>query len=209
MQKSFIIFLLLCIGFTAESQTAADVFITLPEPLFLTLSENNRLDLIDLYQANQKAGVKNRLEDSCFLVKLTDDFMQIENGNNTFELFLLPMVNDSKIVCLIQTVCAPVCDSRLAFYTTNWKKLDTGIFISLADKSKFIKDDVDSKEQGVKNVLISLDIPFMKLHYDSEQQAMLQYYNTPQYLSEDDKEKVKSFLKESPVQYRWNRIRFE
>jgi hypothetical protein len=209
MRKSFIIFLWICTGFIAKSQTVADVFLTLPESAFLTLSENNRLDLIDLYKADQKAGVKNQLGDSCFLVKLTDNFLQMENGNITFELLLLPMVNDSKIVCLIQTLCAPVCDSQLAFYTTNWKPLDANIFISLADKYKFIKDEVDLEEQKVQNILISLDLPFMQLHYDLENQVLLQNYNTPQYLSEDDRKKVQPYLKESPIKYRWNRIKFE
>jgi hypothetical protein len=209
MQRSLIIILLICSSFTAKSQTVTDVFLTLPEPLFLTLSENNKLDLIDLYKANQKAEVKNLLEDTCTLVKLTDNFLQIENGNSTFELLLLPMVNDSKIVCLIQTLCAPVCDSQLAFYTTNWKKMDANIFFSLADKSRFIKDDTDVEEQTTKNTLISLDVPFMQLHYDVENQVLLQYYNTPQYLSEYDKKKVKSYLKDSPIKFRWNQVKFE
>jgi hypothetical protein len=41
-------------------------------------------------------------------------------------------INDSKIVGLIQTVCAPVCDSYLEFYTTAGKKLHTTAFNSRA-----------------------------------------------------------------------------
>jgi hypothetical protein len=44
------------------------------------------------------------------------------------ELFILPMINDSKIVGLIQTVC----DSYPEFYTTVEKKLRTTAFNSRA-----------------------------------------------------------------------------
>jgi hypothetical protein len=119
------------------------------------------------------------------------------------------MVNDSKVVCLIRTVCAPACDSNLEFYTIGWKKLNAEVLITPADKKQFMKDGVDPNEQKVRNALIPLDISLMQFHYDSGSRRLLQYYNTPQYLSADDREKVMPYLKDAPVVFKWNQTRFE
>ena len=205
----FIIFLLSATIRLVQGQTISELFVKLPESAILSLTVSDRLDLIDLYKAGEKATVKNRFEDSCSMLCLTDDYLQIQIGKNTMELFLLPMINDSKIVGLIQTVCAPVCDSYLEFYTTAWKKLATSVFITFADKYDFLKDGVHPEDEKVKNALIPLDISLMKLHYDPELQEIQQFYTAPDYLSETDRAQVLPYLIESTKRFKWNQIRFE
>jgi len=210
--KSRIIFSILLLSAVirlAHGQTAAELFVKLPDPTLLPLSESDRLDLIDLYKSGEKATVKNRFDDSCSLIHLADDYLQIQTGKNTMELFLLPLINDSKIAGLIQTVCAPVCDSYLEFYTIHWKKLATSAFITYANKYDFIKEGVQLEDEQVKNALIPLDIFLMQLHYDPDTRELQQTYTTPDYLSEPDRARVKPYLKETPVRFRWNRMRFE
>jgi hypothetical protein len=212
MMKSKILFTVLLLGVTIYSiqgQTISELFVKLPQSAFLPLTVSDRLDLIDLYKSGEKATVKNQLEDSCSILRLTDDYLQIQISKNTLELFILPMINDSKIIGLIQTVCAPVCDSYIEFYTTAWKKLAAPAFISLAGKNDFLKDSAHVDREEVKNALIPLDISFMQLHYDPEKQELQQYYTTPEYLSEPDRAKVKPYLKETPKLFKWNLIRFE
>ena len=211
MMKLKIIFILFFISAAVrfvQGQTINDLFTKLPES-FLPLDVSNRLNLISLYKADDKASVKNHFGDSCSILRLTDDYIQVRTGKNTMELFLLPMINDSKVIGLIQTVCAPVCDSYLEFYTTAWKKLSTSVFISFADKYDFLNDGLDLEEEKVKNALIPLDISLMRLHYEPEKQEMYQYYTTPDYLSGDNRVKVTAYLKESPKQFKWNLTRFE
>jgi hypothetical protein len=73
----------------------------------------------------------------------------------------------------------------------------------------FIKDGVNLDEQETRNALVSLDISLMQFRYDPDNHEMLQYYNTPQYLSADDKAKATPYLKDSPVAFEWNHTRFE
>jgi len=202
--------LLLNISFRLmQAQTASELFVTLPEPALLPLTASDRLDLIDLYKSGGKSITKNQLGDSCSLLRMTDDYLQMQTGDNTIELFILPMINDSKVVGVIQTVCAPVCDSSLDFYTTTWKKLTTSVFIKLAGKNDFLKEGVQSEDEIVKNALIPLDISLMRLHYVPENHELQQYYTTPDYLSETDRVKAMSYLKDSPKVFKWNLTRFE
>ena len=205
----FTIFLFCAAISLLQGQTAAEMFIKLPESAFLPLTVANRTDLISLYKAGKNATVKNRLDDSCYLLRLTDDYLQIRAGNNTMELFLLPMINDSKTVGLIQTVCAPACDSHLEFYTTAWKKLSTPTFITLAGKYDFLKEGIRPEDEKVKNALIPLDISLMQLRYDPDNRELQQYYTTPDYLSEPERAGIKPYLNEVPKRFKWNFVRFE
>jgi hypothetical protein len=190
-------------------QTAAELFVKAPDPALLSLTVSDRLDLIDLYKEGKTARVKNNFDDSCSILRLTDDYIQIQTGKNTTELFLLPMINDSKIIGLIQTVCAPVCDSYLEFYTTSWKKLTASVFVTFADKYYFLKEGVQLEDEKVKNALIPLDISLMQLHYDPDNKELQQYYTTPNYLSETDKIQAMKYLKDTPKLFKWNLVRFE
>ena len=203
-------FLLLSVVFrSVQAQTISELFLKLPEPALLTLTASDRMDLIDMYKAGEKAAVRNLIGDSCSILRMTNDYLQIRIGKNTMELFLLLMINDSKIVGLIQTVCAPVCDSQLEFYTTSWKKLSASVFITFAGKNDFLKEGINPKDENVKNALIPLDISLMRLHYEPEKQELHQYYTTPEYLSEAEKEKVMPYLSGAPKILKWNQTRFE
>jgi len=205
----FIVFLWGLATYPIQGQTASELFVTLPESALLPLTVSDRLDLIDLYKAGEKATVENRFDDSCSILRLTDDYLQIQTGKNTVELFLLPMINDSKVVGLIQTVCVPVCDSKLEFYTTSWKKLSASVFITFADKYDFLKEGVRPEDEKVKNALIPLDISLMQLHYDPDNRELQQYYTTPDYLSETDRAKAEPYLSKTPKRFKWNLTRFE
>jgi hypothetical protein len=181
----------------------------MPEFLSLTLTETNRLELVELYKGGLPAAVENLMGDSCFLTRMTDDYLQIREGESSLEIIVLPMINDSKVVCLIRTFCAPFCDSYLEFYTVNWKKLNNNMLITPAEKKQFIKAGVNPDEQKVRNALIPLDISLMQFRYDPDSRELLQYYNTPQYLSADDRENAAPYLNDMPLVFKWNQIRFE
>jgi hypothetical protein len=207
--RTSILFLFACLPFLLPAQTVEKVFTSMPKSMLPTLTEINRLELTELYKDGLTAAVENQMGDSCFLVRMTDDYLQIQEDKSSLELIVLQMVNDSKVVCLIRTVCAPACDSHLEFYTVHWKKLNADVFITPAGEKQFIKDGINLNEQKVRNALIPLDISLMQFRYDPDRHRLLQYYNTPQYLSANDREKAAPYLKDAPVVFKWNQTRFE
>jgi hypothetical protein len=121
--KKLLLFFIISISSTIHAQTVREVFVSALSPELLLLSTNNRLDLLDLYENGKDAAVKNVFGDEVSLKRLTDDYLQIQSGNSTTELFLLTMINDSHLIGLIQTVCAPACDSYLEFHFDPEKQL--------------------------------------------------------------------------------------
>jgi hypothetical protein len=184
-----------CMLISAEAQTIKEIFITIPDVTLLPLSADHRMDLVDLYTEGLEAAVQNSFGDTVVLNHLTDNYLSIQSGNATTEIFLLTLVNESQIIGLIQTICAPVCDSRLEFYTPKWKTLDTDLFISLEDKSWFTGTDAGFPV---------LDITLMEFHFDTKKQCLLQTYNTPGYANPE----IMQPLRTKTRIYQWNGIRF-
>ena len=51
------------------------------------------------------------------LKKLTDDYLFLQTtGSSSMEMKLLPLNDSVKVICVINTVCGPVCDSEISFF---------------------------------------------------------------------------------------------
>jgi hypothetical protein len=193
----------------ALAQTAEELFLTLPASLSPAWTDTNREELVILHRAGQRASVVNRFGDTCFLARLADDCLRLEEGSSSMEIIVLTMINESKTVCVIHTVCAPVCDSRVEFYTIGWKKLCSAAFLTPVGEAHYRRNGTDICGQDARNALSTLDISLMEFRYDPLNRALLQYYNTPEYLSVADKERAMTWLRGEPVVFRWNQLRFE
>lgn len=210
-QRNYILILFTCLLCCSgiHSQNAAAYFASMPGDLIPELEPNRRKDLIDLYQDNQKAAIRNNLNGLAVLEKLSSDYLLLQTDSSRLEIILLTMINDSKMLCTIETRCAPVCDSRIAFYTVDWKKLDSNLFITPVNTSYFLKEDENASNPEFAAALTNLDIELMEFRYDPDTRSLAQIYNTPRYLANEEYKKVKPFLKEAPYVFRWKQIRFE
>ena len=208
MKKVALLFLGL-LSICCNAQDISSVFGNMPKDLILLVDSIQRQDLLDLYKNKASANIKDKLNGDVTLSALKEDFIELHSGNFSIQIALLKLVNDSKIIFLIQTVCAPVCDSQLSFYTTDWKPLDTSDFIFPANASWFIKDDADKTGEDFINASKSLDMDLMQFHFNPEKLELTQTYTTPQYLSKEDRKAIEPFLKQEPKVFIWEKMRFK
>ncbi len=199
-----IIFFFICLfsSFSfLHAQHMREVFGKMPETLFMTVDSIGKQDLMDLYSDNRSARIKDKLNDTCELKVFTEEYLRLENGKNSTEIILLPMINDSKVVCVIRTVCSPVCDSRIAFYTTEWRPLERDIFFTPASYFDFIDESTVEREG-----LIELkDMDLMEFRFNKD--VLIQSYNTPFYLDPQKRDKALTLVK-GPVTFRWDKTKF-
>ena len=204
MVNSRLKLLVLIIGcgfaFSLQAQTAKAVFFSLPETLLADLNTYGRMDLVDLYNAGLPAVVENSFGDTIVLEKLTPDYLRLNTGKGSLQIVLLKMINDSQLYFLIHSACAPVCDSRLEFYSPSWNRLRSDIFITPASSSFFVEENPASP---------SLDISLVQWVYEPETAVLQQIYNTPDYLGLDDRKTIQPFVKTRIKNYWWSGIRFE
>lgn len=195
---------------SAGAQDMADLFIKMPDASIIGLEDAWRKDLVDLYKAGKEAKLKNLMQGTSHMTQLTSDYMELQTSErSTIELKRLPLINNTYIICMITTVSAPAPDSRVDFFTTDWKKLpDTGLYIPVSAKD-FIRSDVDTTDATFHDIMAALDIALFRYRLSADALTLTAEYTTPQYLNEDMREKAKPFLKKKPKIYTWKTGRFE
>ncbi len=209
--KRFLVLLLVWMAVCgAKAQDMAPLFAAMPDALVPQLEDAWRKDLIDLYNAGKEAKLKNTMNGFSTLQKLTSDYLLLQvSDNSTIELKLLPLVNDTEIIGMITTVDGPVPDSRIAFYSTDWKPLDASGLFTPPVGHWFIKEGVEKNGEAYRHAVSMLDTDLVRYRFSPDAQTLTATYTTPLYLSEKDREKVLPYLRESPKVYSWRKFRFE
>ena len=149
--KSILINLLLLLSITTAGQTAGDLFRSMPSGLLPGVSEGNKTMLLVDSGNNSVPYALGEISK----IAHEKDFLQVRtSAAGDLQIKLLPLSDDSLIVCLIQTVCAGVCDSRISFFSTTWQELDQRMF--LPELSKEIFFNSSKKNSDNYNYAVSL-----------------------------------------------------
>ena len=106
--RRVIVTLLICVfalGMNAQDMTS--VFTAMPDQYIPQLEHAWRKDLVDLYTSGKESRLKNTMNGFSTLQKLTNDYLLLQTTErSTVEMKLLPLVNNTYVVCMISTVNA-------------------------------------------------------------------------------------------------------
>ena len=207
----FVVFLFLAsLVATLKAQKIEDYFVQMPNELVVQLEEAWRKDLVALYKSGQPATLENLMQGKSTLLKLTDHYMLLQSTErSTVELRLLPLANNAYIIGMVETVYAPVADSRVSFYTTAWQRVNTDDIFTPVAQDWFWKEDVDRLSLAYLNGSASLDLCLIKYSLSDENMILTAEYMTPLYLDEESRLHVSPLLKAEPKTYEWKSGRFE
>lgn len=195
--RTFILIMLAMSGLSAFSQTKAkDVFATAPDSIFPLLTTNNRLDCIDLIENNMKATVKNKLEQKAEMTALTDSYLQIKPCERS--VVEIKMLNDS-VFCLINTCLGPAPDSRISFFTHDWKPYKTTF--PMPHATDFWTSVPDSLARDANFAQRSLEgLLLIQISADKENTELTLTIQTSE-LSGKEKEIAQKYVQ--PLRFRW------
>lgn len=209
--KRYIFLLLFLTGFLSlHAQSMKEVFINMPDQYIPQLEVAWKKDLVDLYTSGKEARLQNTMNGYSHLQKLTDNYLLLKiTEKSTAEMKLLPLVNNTYIVCMVVTVNGPVEDSRIEFYSTEWEPLPSEDLFTSVSTNWFIKDDADQTSNAFNDAIARLDMDLVKYQLSPDNLQLTATYTTPSYLSSKEREKVLPFLKDSPKVYTWERSRFK
>jgi len=209
--KKFVFPLLLCLIFTAVSaQDITSVFLIAPDSVLFGLSAEEKDKLVANPEDTASVVVPATLYKNLKRLAMTDDYISLQTSSvGTLQIKLLPLVNNSKIICVVNTVCGKACDSRINFFTTDWMPLEnSGLFPSVS-KEWFIKPGTDRTTEDFKNAYAALDMTPVKMEISGNELSLTAYYDIQNYLSEDDYKKIQPYLIEEPKVYLWDKISFK
>jgi hypothetical protein len=188
----------------------ADFFIRMPDSFLPQLEDAWRKDLVELYQSGKPAVLENTMAGTSTLQKLTPDYLFLQTTErSSIEIRFLPLINNTLIACVITTVYAPVADSRVEFYSTEWQPLPASGLWKPAGMDCFIREDISRSDENLQEAMSYMDMELVHYQLDTDKLILEAKFTTLDYLSREEREKVKPFLKDTPIVYHWRETRFE
>ena len=191
------------------AQNMKSVFVAMPDSVTPLLTKVNREDCIDFLDSNMKAVVKNRFGNVAEMKVLTDDYVLMQTSEvGTLEMKLLPLADSTKVICMVKTVNVPVADSSIRFYTSDWsQQLDVKEFLQLPSMDAFFLPDDSLKDEAILTRK-KADMHLMKAQLSKEDTSLTFTYTTPDYLNEEDREKLSPHLRKESIVLRWSEGKF-
>ncbi|WP_455639524.1 DUF3256 family protein [Parabacteroides sp.] len=199
---------MIALGVKAQEMDA--LFISMPDQNIPQLENAWRKDLIDLYKSGKDARLKNTMNGFSSLDSLTANYMFLQvTDRSSIEMKLLPLVNNTEIICMVRTINGPVADSRIEFFTTDWQPLASSDLFTPVDADWFIKEGTDKGSNAFQDAASRLDMNLIQYKLSPADLTLTATYTTPLYLSREDRKKVTPFIKESPKVYTWEKSHFK
>jgi hypothetical protein len=204
MRKVLLIVVSVLCGISASAQDMKSVFIAMPDSITPLLTKVNKEDFVDFLDSNMKAEVKNRFDGTAEMKVLTEDYTLVQTSEiGTLEMKLLPVNDSTKVICMVKTVCASACDSDVRFYTSDWsKEFDAASLLQRPSADVFFLPNDTLSEEGVL-IRKKADMHLMKASLSKDVPTLTFIYTTPDYLNQEDKEKLLPHLRKEPVVLEW------
>lgn len=210
MKKIIFTFSLLLSIIYIQAQDIKSIIATVPDHIIFGLEASQK----DLLLANPGIDtvvvISTGLYEGMKRTSLTDDYLCIETSKtNSVQIKLLPLINDSKIICVAYTASGQFSDSKTEFYTTNWQQINTPDLFPAKNYEWFIKPGTDKSSNAYKNAIAALDMNPMKIILSGDKDEAFVYSEIEKYLSENDYKMLKPFLiDENHKTLEWDKIRF-
>ena len=205
--KRFIAISMLAFAFTMAC--AADLrtlFIDMPDSIMPTLTKSDRMDFLDFMDYGMKAKAQNKLGGESEMTLLQENKLTVktsESGQLDMALF---RKNDGKgLICIIRTATARYADSRISFYTEDWKPVPLKGLIELPQFDDYLTKEAlkaDSLDYFKKRSML-------RLQSITPVDGALEFrYTSLDYIGEDA-ERYKTWFKPAPIRYIWTGKRFK
>ena len=109
---------------TMMAQQVCKMWVNMPTSVAGALEKSGRQELLDLKQMKKTAAIAGPLGEKCSIDTLTADFLSVRmNDVYTLQMKMLPTSSGDSLLCLVQTYAGPQPESRIAFYSPDWKAL--------------------------------------------------------------------------------------
>lgn len=122
------------------------------------ISQNQRLDLIDLYRNNLPAHTATAMGDTLRLITLQPTYMHLRTSKaSTIEMKIIGSGKRSLYV-VINTIESPTAHSHIDIYNSQWEKLDPDKYLTLPTVATFFNNNTPPTDEQLSQV----KLPFIQ-----------------------------------------------
>jgi Protein of unknown function (DUF3256). len=121
---------------------------------------------------------------------------------------LLDSIQGEKILAVIKTVCAPACDSEIAFYNTVWQKISGNNMFVKPSAKEFLNDSVLANDSLSNELAMIIDLDFANMTFVDGKAEVSVTVPLEELLPELEYKYVKPYIRQTPIIYEWKGGRF-
>lgn len=198
MRKLLLGLCLAAMPITMMAQQVCKMWVSMPASVAGALEKSGRQELLDLKQMKKTAAIAGPLGEKCSIDTLTADFLSVRmNDVYTLQMKMLPTSSGDSLLCLVQTYAGPQPESRIAFYSPDWKALSMPQMHLDVDLQR-----PDTMSEGDFNKLQALFDPKLVSFSLSPSSAELVVALSPAAISEEEKANIKRLKLQNKLN--WN-----
>lgn len=198
-------------GFISVSaQDISSVFLTMPDNIIAGLESDQKYTLVSKVADTAHVKVQTAIYENIERTAFSENFIALKTSEaGTTQIKLLPLINDSKIICVIKTVKGRSADSRISFYTTKWIPITQSNLFPARTINWFIKPNVDRSNQDFTNAIAMADILPMSMTISDKDNSVSVVFNIADYLNKEDYKRLQPFLTEQPKIFAWDKVSYK
>ena len=149
MRKTILLTLAVAaVALPVSARTAADFFVEAPRSVLPLVEGNTRLDMLDYFRYGSPTPSANVFDGQALVTAESEGAVSYElTRNATGQLAVIPAGRDT-LLMVITTVATPAPDSRVEFFTSDWKPLPRSVLAAptVADWLVGTPDDTEPVE---------------------------------------------------------------
>lgn len=201
----YVILFFLFLSTFAHAQQVGDLFKRMPPSLLPGLSEGNKtMLLVDSGKTTVPYPLGEITKEA-----YSNDYLKLKTSDSgTLQLKLLPVSEDSLVICLVQTVCADICDSRISFYSLGWEKLNKDAFLPTFSEKIFLNSSENDSENDKYAVSLP-DINPISASFEKTGTDLTLTFHYKERLTKKQIEQLRPMLKSDSVVLTWNNGSFK
>ncbi len=189
------------------ARTVRDFFASEQNGIFITLPQDERLDMLDYYEAGQNVPATNNFGGTATIDTLTTDYLKLQTSGSTLVEMLMTTSKRDTVIYVVQTALLPSADSHVAAYDTEWNELNTDKYFKMPQLADFIsipKGDKTRKDDLVKMV----KMPTIECSFDLPDRTITATPTISGTMTNEDYDALKPYLAKS-ITYKLKNVKFK
>ena len=186
--------LLLATG-SAQAETVRDFFISEPGNVFELLTQGVRAAMITMAEQGQKINSDNVHGGTAKIDSLSASYISVRCSDvKQVELKMLTKGTSDTVIAVVETVQLPALDSRISFYTTDWKPLPLGKHMKggMVKMTDFIRKG--TPKAIADDVMRRVRFPLFLMTFGKNDGQLVVSQQQKSFLSREDYNKIRSYL---------------
>ena len=205
MKRTVTVIIMALMLVAARAADLRTLFVGMPDSIMPTMTKSERMDFLDYMDSGMRARVRNKLGGESVMTAFSDQSLTVMTSQSgRVEMVLFPLKNGENLICIIKTVTARYEDSRIQFYSEDWKSVPVEELIELPG----FNDYLTKKALSSDSLDVFKKMSMLRLQSVAAVDGGLEFrYSSLEDLGEEA-ERYKSWFKPEPLRYIWNGKKF-